>query len=159
MFVFEQIQEFIELEEFTRQTLANTLRNSGRILGVSQRLALKASLGPGQRLIQRNWEKNPLTGKVRFLPEQSESPDESSDESSGPYIMLDVPDNNPIIPVPKRNPPKKEEVVEFHDFKHCKLTEWIWAQICICLLLFNKVTWWTIFQIFSSLPSTVASGR
>jgi len=86
----EQLAEFVELERAKEMKLKrNTELNSRRKIAVRN---IKTKLAPGQRVIQRNWEKCPVTGKVRFLPTPSSSPISDSSESSSSGILLVIDD-------------------------------------------------------------------
>jgi len=68
-------------------------RHSALYMQVRSRI--KQGLRPGQRLIQRNWDKNPKNGKIRFFRTPSPSPSSSdgedrSDSTSG--VELIIPD-------------------------------------------------------------------
>jgi len=88
----EAIQDFIELEDLIQQ---NTSRQIPWQIPRRIRIEIRNELRNGQRLIQRNWERNKVTGRIIFLPEQSTSPEETTSESSGTSIMLDIPGNDP----------------------------------------------------------------
>lgn len=89
----EQLREFKELEmmkvrvklkQQKRQTPENTKR---KIESKNRRIKLK----PGLRTIQRNWEKDPFTGEIKYLPTPSPSPSETDDEESSSGVLLHIP--------------------------------------------------------------------
>jgi len=88
----EQLREFAELER-ARLELAkkNALLNESHKKKVLR--VLKKDLMPGQRLIQRSWEKNPVTGRVRYLPTPSDSESKSEEEDSSSGVMLIIPED------------------------------------------------------------------
>merc|ERR1719483_1968473 len=83
----EQLREFAELER-ARLELAkkNTLLNESHKKKILR--GLKKDLKPGQRLIQRNWEKDPVTGRVRYLPTPSTSESEEEEYSSSGVVLI-----------------------------------------------------------------------
>lgn len=92
----EELQEFIELENLARQNRDFIAQNAVRswrglsTLSMERRQEIKNSLPSGQRMIQPNWEKDKITGRITFFPELSASPTASTTESSGSFVMLDV---------------------------------------------------------------------
>jgi len=90
----EDIRAFYELENFRKEQMnaeqvrANTLAN----VGLSHKARMECP--SGRRKIARNWERDPVTGEKRYLPDLPSSPSDTNtnSEDSSCYIMLKITD-------------------------------------------------------------------
>jgi len=73
----------------TKEPVKVDVRHS--MIYTAVRSRIKRQLRPGQRLIQKNWARNPKNGKIRFYQTPSPSPSDSEDEEwSSSGIPLDI---------------------------------------------------------------------